>query len=150
MDLRMAVLAVRLSEFLHAGRWGVTTIYWGGMGVGRDPEDRHGKGYADFHGAETLLGHFDVRRDWGEVTITLPTLKTAKSWPAGTQPYFRLDVDTPAGGFFYDVYHFLTGEATDARQPSSIGDRSFIAHPDHPDPGLRSSHQDHIHCEIDN
>ena len=150
MDLRMAVLAVRLAHFLKAGRWGVTTIYWGGMGVGRDQDDRHGKGFAlDFHGAITRHGKFDVWKDWGNQTITLPNLKTARSWPVGTVPHFRLDVDTQAGGFFKDVYDFLTREAADATRPSSIGDRSFIVHPDHPNPALRSSHQDHIHCEID-
>jgi hypothetical protein len=64
-------------------------------------------------------------------------------------PYFRLDVDTKAGGFFYDVYHLLTREAADAPRPSSIGDRSFILHPDTPDFAQRPFHQDHIHCEID-
>jgi hypothetical protein len=150
MDMRMAALAVRLAQYLRSSRWGVTTIFWGGMGVGRDDNDRHGKGFAlDFHGAFTRFGKLDVARDWGNQKITLPNGKTASQWPASTAPYFRLDVDTNAGGFFYDVYHFLTGEAADAPRPSSIGDRSFILHPDMPDFGLRPFHQDHIHCEID-
>jgi hypothetical protein len=150
MDMRMAVLAVRLAQYLRSSRWEVTTIFWGGMGVGRAANDRHGKGFAlDFHGALTGYGKLDVAQDWGNQKITLPNGKTAKQWPSGTAPYFRLDVDTNAGGFFYDVYHFLTGEAADAAKPSSIGDNSYILHPDHPDSGLRPSHQDHIHCEID-
>jgi hypothetical protein len=67
------------------------------------------------------------------------------------RPYYRLDVDTPAGGFFKTVYSFLTGEAADngTSNESSIGDRSYILHPDTPDATLRPTHQDHIHCEID-
>jgi len=150
MDMRMAVLVVRLAQYLKSSRWGVTTIFWGGMGVGRDENDRHSKGFAlDFHGAVTCSAQFDVWRDWGNQKITLPNGKQASRWPEAQLPYFRLDVDTPAGGFFYDVYHFLTREAADAAKPSSIGDRSFILHPDTPDPSLRASHQDHIHCEID-
>ena len=150
MDLRTAVLAVRLARHLRESRWGATIIYWGGMGVGRDPDDRHSQGFAlDFHGAFTRVGKLDVWRDWGTRAITLPDGKPASQWPATTVPYFRLDRDTNAGGFFYDVYSFLTGEAADAAKPSSIGDRSFIICPDSPSAALRSTHQDHIHCEID-
>jgi hypothetical protein len=152
MDLRTAVLAVRLARFLRASRWAVSTIFWGGMGVGRQEDDRHGKGYAiDVHGAMTRFGRFDVAADWGQQPITLPSGQTARAWPLSIQPYFRLDVDTPAGGFFRMVYQFLTGEAADNGRDaeSSIGDRSRILHPDTPDPALRLSHQDHIHCEID-
>ena len=152
MDLRTAVLAVRLARYLRASPWAVTEIFWGGMGVGRQEDDRHGKGYAiDFHGATTRVGKFDVAADWGKQPITLPDGKTARSWPVHVQPYFRLDVDTPAGGFFKAVYRFLAGEAADngRANESSIGDRSRILHPDTPDVGLRATHQDHIHCEID-
>jgi hypothetical protein len=150
MDMRMAALAVRLAQYLKSSKWGVTTIFWGGMGVGRDANDRHSKGFAlDFHGALGRSGKFDGYQDWGNQKVTLPGGKTASQWPASIAPYFRLDVDTRAGGFFYDVYHFLSGEAADAPKPSSIGDRSFILHPDTPEIGLRASHQDHIHCEID-
>jgi hypothetical protein len=152
MDLRTAVLAVRLGRYLREySKWGVSTIYWGGMGVGRSDSDRHGKGLAiDFHGAQTRFGKFDVAVDWGNQPITLPDGKTAKVWPVTVVPYFRLDVDTPAGGFFYAVYHFLAGEASDngTSQGSSIGGRSQILCPDTPDPGLRAFHQDHIHCEV--
>jgi hypothetical protein len=153
MDLRTACLAVRMAKYLREdSQWGVSTIYWGGMGVGRDPSDRHSKGFAiDIHGAMTRSGRFDVAHDWGDQAITLPDGKTARAWPATQQPYFRLDVDTPAGGFFYALYHFLAGEAVDngRDQPSSIGDRSYILCPDTPDVSLRPSHQDHIHCEVD-
>jgi hypothetical protein len=152
MDLRTAVLAVRLGKYLRSSKWSVSTIFWGGMGVGREDDDRHGKGYAiDFHGAITRVGRFDVAADWGKQPIPLPNGRTAREWPVGIQPYFRLDVDTPAGGFFKTVYHFLAGEAADngRENESSIGDRSRILHPDTPDVGLRPTHQDHIHCEID-
>lgn len=152
MDQRTAVLAVRLAQFLRNSKWGVHTIYWGGMGVGRDPNDRHSKGYAiDFHGAYGRFGWLDVAFDWGKQPVTLPGGKQVREWPATQKPYFRLDVDTTAGGFFYDVYKFLTGEAADgfSRNPTSIGDRSFILCPDMPDIGLRPYHQDHIHTEID-
>lgn len=152
MDLRTAVLAVRLGKYLRSSKWGVATIFWGGMGVGRDENDRHGKGYAiDFHGAITRFGKFDVAADWGKRPITLPNGKTASQWPLTVRPYFRLDVDTPAGGFFKTVYHFLAGEAADngRANESSIGDFSRILHPDTPDVVQRPFHQDHIHCEID-
>jgi hypothetical protein len=152
MDLRTAVLAVRLGIYLREqSKWAVSTIYWGGMGVGRDEDDRHSKGLAiDFHGALTRFGKFDVAADWGNQPITLPDGKTAKIWPLHVRPYFRLDVDTHAGGFFYAVYHFLAGEASDngRNNESSIGDRSQILCPDTPDPFLRMHHQDHIHCEV--
>jgi hypothetical protein len=152
MDLRTAVLAVRLARYLRSySKWGVSTIFWGGMGVGRSENDRHGKGLAiDFHGAITRFGKLDVAADWGKQPITLPDGKTAKTWPLNVKPYYRLDVDTPAGGFFYAVYHFLTGEASDngRSHSSSIGDRSQILCPDTPDAGLRLHHQDHIHCEV--
>jgi hypothetical protein len=68
----------------------------------------------------------------------------------GTRPHFRLDVDTKAGGFFYDVYRWLTGEAADAGgKRTSIGDNSHILCPDMPDVVWRDRHQNHIHCEID-
>jgi hypothetical protein len=152
MDQRTAVLAVRLAQYLHASKWGVHTIYWGGMGVGRASDDRHGKGYAiDIHGTYGRFGWLDVSFDWGKQPITLPTGKQVKEWPATQQPYFRLDVDTTAGGFFYDIYKWLTGEAADTYggNKSSIGDRSFILCPDMPGVGLRPYHQDHIHTEID-
>jgi hypothetical protein len=153
MDLRTAVLAVRLARYLREqSKWGVSTIYWGGMGAGRDENDRHGKGYAiDFHGGLTRFGKFDVTADWGNQPIKLPDGKIVKQWPLNIRPYFRLDVDTPAGGFFYAVYHFLTGEASDngINRESSIGDRSQILCPDMPDPFLRPLHQNHIHCEVD-
>jgi hypothetical protein len=152
MDLRAAVLAVRLSRYLREdSRWGVSTIFWGGMGYGRDPNDRHAKGFAlDFHGAVTRFGRFDVATDWGQQTITLPNGSKANTWPANVKPYYRLDVDTNPGGFFYAVYHFMAGEARDngRNTESSIGDFSYVLCPESPDMGLRQKHQDHIHCDV--
>jgi hypothetical protein len=153
MEMRTVVLAVRLGVFLKSGRWGVSAIYWGGMGIGgSSATDRHSLGRAiDIHGADTTAGKLDVLANWGRQPITLPNGKKVHVWPGNIQPYFRLDVDTPAGGFFYDVYHFLTGEARDkigGLAGSSIGDRSFILCPDMPDAALRARHQDHIHCDV--
>ena len=99
----------------------------------------------------TRFGKFNVAADWGDQPITLPNGKKVKEWPVTVQPYFRLDVDTPAGGFFYAVYHFLAGEASDngTNNESSIGGRSQILCPDTPDVVQRPYHQDHIHCEVD-
>ncbi len=152
VDLRTAVLAVRLAIYLQQqSKWGVKTIYWGGMGVGRDENDGHGKGYAiDFHGALTRFGKFDVWADWGNQPITLPDGKKVKQWPATVQPYYRLDVDTPAGGFFYAVYHFLTGEASDNGTNTELHRRPQPDPvPDTPDVVQRPNHQNHIHCEVD-
>jgi hypothetical protein len=152
MDLRTAVLAVRLADYLRTSKWGVSTIFWGGMGVGRKDTDRHGQGFAiDFHGAITRLGRFHVQADWGDQKIRLPNGTTAATWPNGIQPYFRLDADTPAGGFFKAVYSLMASEAADNGRAtsSSIGDRSRILHPDTPDVIQRPNHQNHIHCEID-
>jgi hypothetical protein len=160
MDLRTAVLAVRLARYLREqSKWGVSVIYWGGMGVGRSDTDRHGKGYAiDFHGAVTRYGKFDVQTDWGSKPVTLPdgtkrfpTATNPDPWPVTVQPYYRLDADTHAGGFFYAVYHFLAGEASDngTTQESSIGGRTQILCPDTPDVVQRPKHQNHIHCEVD-
>jgi hypothetical protein len=51
-----------------------------------------------------------MSRGTGAQKITLPNGKTVSQWPVNVAPYFRLDVDTKAGGFFYDVYRFLTRE----------------------------------------
>jgi hypothetical protein len=60
-------------------------------------------------------------------------------------------VDTLAGGFFYAVYQFLMGEASDngTNREISIGGRSQILCPDTPDVVQRPNHQNHIHCEVD-
>lgn len=86
MDMRMAVLAVRLSQYLKASRWGVSTIYWGGMGVGRADTDRHGKGFAlDFHGAYTRLGWIDVSFDWDASPSRSP-METRRREMTGARP----------------------------------------------------------------
>jgi hypothetical protein len=149
MDLRTAVLAVRLARYLRSN-WATNTLQWGGMGFGRDPNDRHGRGLAiDIHGVLGPGAYFRVSRDWGKKPITLPNGTKAHAWPNNQRPYFRLDVDTSNGRFFYELYKFLTGEAADAPRPSSIGDRSYILCPDMPDNYWRPLHQDHIHCEVD-
>ena len=128
----------------------MTTIYWGGMGVGRDTDDRHGQGFAlDSHGAETNAGHIDVQADWGRPTSAADAEAGRKTWPAGMQPYSgSTSTPMPAASSTTSTISWPARPPTPPK-PSSIGDRSFIAHPDHPDASLRSCHQDHIHCEID-
>ena len=160
MDLRTAVLAVRLARYLREeSKWGVSVIYWGGMGKGRDDNDRHGKGYAiDFHGAVTRYGKFDVQTDWGNKPVTLPdgtkkfpTATNPDPWPLNSHPVYRLSVTTLVGEFFQAVYHFLAGEASDngTDTESVIGGRSQILCPDTSDLVQGRKHQNHIHCEVD-
>jgi hypothetical protein len=163
VDLRTVALLVRLSQSLKSGPWGVTAIYWGGLGIGKTGTvDQHAKGFAlDFHGADTRRGTYKVERDWGTKPITLPNGKVASQWPATeTHTYYRLKVrdsspekfSTDAGAFFNEVYRFLTGEARDGSnpaKPTSIGEASYIMHPDHPEPSKRPGHSNHIHAEID-
>lgn len=164
VDLRLIPLLVRLSQSLKSGPWGVTAIYWGGLGIGKTGTvDQHAKGFAlDFHGADTSRGKYKVEQDWGRQPITLPNGKVANQWPATeTHTYFRLKVrdstgpekfTTDAGAFFNEVYRFLTGQARDGfnpAKPTSIGEASYIIHPDHPEPLRRPGHSNHIHAEID-
>lgn len=151
LDLRMVVLLHKLVQHMKK-QWGATEIYWGGLGVGRKSDDRHGKGFAmDFHRAVTERGVFDVLRDWGKQKVSLRDGRTVAKWPeTARKTYFRLDPRSGPGAFFRDAYDFLTGEACDSpRSPTTIGDNSYIVHPDHPSPGLRRTHADHIHLEID-
>src|SRR5262249_8025156 len=88
MDLRTAVLAVRLAQYVRSN-WGTSVLYWGGMGFGRDSNDRHGRGLAiDIHGVSGAGNYYKVSRDWGKKPITLPNGTKAHAWPNTQQPYF--------------------------------------------------------------
>jgi hypothetical protein len=70
------------------------------------------------------------------------------------------DADPFARDFFQQVYDFITSEWQDrtdqpdeADGPTSIGERSFIMHPDHPatapgTPHGREAHRNHVHMQI--
>jgi hypothetical protein len=168
LDPRNALALVRLCEWLN-DNWGVTELYH--VGISGDAAGRrtdcHGQGRAvDFvgvkgrldDGSELLLTVYD---DWGLVgTPSTP----GGQWPAGTAAvHFRLDdagSNEIAREFFSDLYDFIAeewqdrnDEAIDAGPPTSIGEGSFIMHPDHPTsaPGTphgREMHQGHIHMQI--
>jgi hypothetical protein len=174
LDPRNAVALVRLCQWLKS-TYGVTELYHlgaGGGGVDKDGNPRtdcHGQGRAiDFvgakgtnpsTGADFLLTVYD---DWGHVsTPSTP----GGAWPPGTgsKVHFRLDdqgSDPVARDFFKTLYAFVatqyqdrTDGTGDAGPPTSIGNRSFIMHPDHPatapgTPHGREAHQGHMHMQI--
>jgi hypothetical protein len=138
LDPRMAVATTRLAEW--ASSQGITEISHLGF-AGRSPTDRHGQGraldIAGFHGVNPQTGQrfsYDVLRDWGN----------APSQGSG----YRLDPNTHKGRLFLDAYNFLTTQFRDTNGRSQIGDRSYVLHPDHPSPDLRSTHQNHFHIEV--
>lgn len=162
LDLRTVVLVVRVAQFLKR-EWDASVIYWGGLGTGRNVEDRHVKGFAmDFHGAVTRYGEFNVWRDWGAKRVPKEIGGDPHGkWPAiWTRTSFRLDSNpldfhkfvTTAGArkFFFDLYEFLTTQAAHGSSEATprIGQGSSILHPDTPYSALRAGHQDHFHFEI--
>jgi len=169
LDLRNALALVRLCEWL-SDNWGVTELYHVGISgdISGGRNDCHGQGRAiDFvgvkgkldDGSDLLLTVFD---DWG--LVNTPSTPQGQ-WPAGTGAavHFRLDddgADETARDFFSGLYEFIADEwqdrsdgSIDAGPPTSIGEGSFIMHPDHPTtaPGTphgREAHQGHIHMQI--
>ena len=174
LDPRNALALVRLCQFLSQ-TFGVTEIYHLGIsGGGVDAQgaprvDCHGQGRAvDFVGVkgtspdtgdEFTLTVFD---DWGTARTSLTP---DGDWPPGTgsNVSYRLDdadADSVARDFFQAVYNFIAAEWQDrstdpdpADTPSTIGERSFIMHPDHPatapgTPHGREAHRNHIHMQI--
>jgi hypothetical protein len=100
IDQRLAVLLVRLGQWLRR-EWGGTIVYWGGLGVGRDSEDRHGRGLAmDVHGVQTQFGEFKVWRDWGAKPVPRTHGGDRQGrWPDSEDDiWFRL-VDKPVDPF---------------------------------------------------
>lgn len=169
LDPRNALALVRFCRFL-AANFGVTELSALEMdGGGRYPDgtprvDCHGQGRAmDFAGVTMPVGdvsrRITVASHWGTVETAVTP---GGSWPGGTQMRYRLDepdaspLGDPDGDlfvadFFRSVYDFAASEwqdCSDSPDPacaiSTIGDPSFIRHPDHPD--TRSV--DHIHCQI--
>jgi hypothetical protein len=140
IDPRLAVATVRLS--LWAKKHGVTEIAHMGF-MGRSSKDRHGQGravdLAGFKGVDPKTGiafDYDILRDWGKI-------------PKRQNSPYRLDPSTHKGGFFHNLYGFLTTEFRDRKPgPSKIGERSYILCPDHPSPRLSRTHSDHFHVEV--
>jgi hypothetical protein len=128
LDLRFLVLLQRLAVMLKQD-WGTTQIYHGGLGAGGGQCHKDG-GAIDFYGAQTSSGQFMVKRDWGDAPV-----------PTGGSASYRLagGVNPAARMFFKDVWDFAEREA----RPGG-----FICHPDHPNPTLRKSHQNHLHFQI--
>lgn len=148
VDPRFAVLLARLARFVRSG--GVTEIQHLGIYPGRedDPDDVHNHGRAvDLSGFRGTGVDLSVRRDWGD-------RKTPYVASAITTSY-RLRSGDRGYGFFRDLYAFAASEASDRSTgpeqggpTTRIGDRSFVLHPDYPDPTYRPKHQDHVHVQI--
>jgi len=165
LDLRNVVMVVRFTQYLK-DRWGVSTIFWGGLGIGRDGKiDTHSEGLAmDFHGAVTSFGHFDVQKDWGDKPVPVAIGGNgSNTWPVtANKTSYRLAIDpldfgalarsaVSPTGFFWDVYQYLTTQARhDSAEPRPrIGEGSGILHPDTPwSAYLRKGHQNHFHFEV--
>ena len=177
LDMRMLVLLFYLSRMLRT-TWGVTEIHHLGIGstgthVGRLAMDFSGvAGTISNSSLPSFNGPFqlNIQKDWGDKPVMLPDGTQARRWPnvSKGRPFndtlYRLDPQqnsfadktTPksflAMAIFRDVYNFATLHCTDTKPPgppTTIGKSSrFIIHPDHPDPGLRGAHQNHIHMEI--
>lgn len=160
LDMRMAVVLYRLAKLLKS-QFSASQIQHMGIGHGRgDSGDCHNTGRAlDFAGMTDNAGNtYSVFTDWGSRPI--PGHHGSSVWPATERaPTYRL---TAADGrpffLFQAVYQFATGECQDRSQdpdpggwvptPTTIGQASFICHPDHIDARLRMAHQNHIHMQI--
>lgn len=158
ISLPFAVVLWRLATMLKKD-WGVTTIYTGGIGIGADatPADCHNQGRCvDFFGADTNRGNFRVYNDWGMRNFIRPDKKVGRTWLGytGKTFYYRLrhlsgpPPNDAATEFFEAIYKFAQEQCRDmAGMPTTIGQPSFIMHPDHPDP-KREGHQNHIHFQL--
>lgn len=180
LDPRNALALVRFCQFL-VDSFGATDLFHLGIsggGVNQDGTPRidcHGQGRAvDFAGVTMPVNgtptKITVLNHWGNVgTGATP----GGNWPAGTgsDTHFRLDEadasplgnpdgDAVVADFFRRVYDFIAQEWQDrsdnpdpAEASTSIGERSFIMHPDHPatapgTPHGREAHKDHLHMQI--
>jgi hypothetical protein len=100
----------------------------------------------------------DVTRDWGNQAVPVhgPNFHT---WPLDfSATTFRVNpIASPiAWGIFQGIYNFAVTQFADTSEqrfsnptPTQIGATSrLIIHPDHPGPGDRANHQDHMHMQI--
>ncbi len=167
LDPRNALALVRFCQFL-SDEFGATDMFHLGISgdASRQRIDCHGQGRAvDFAGAARRVGDGDdfsltVLTDWGSANTPLTP---GGDWPPGTgsNTSYRLDGQgTFAESFFRNVYDFIAGEWQDrsenadgADTSTSIGEVSFVMHPDHPatapgTPHGREAHKNHIHMQI--
>ncbi len=148
-----AIVLYRLAQKLNRD-FGASRIVWGGIGASHDGTgDCHQNGRCvDFYGATTPVKAYDVLADWGSKPVYTVDGRHRGPWGSSeTATYYRLRApeDDPAYTFFQEVYNFAAHECTDGPgSPTSIGGHSYIVHPDHPDPGPRSRHQEHIHMQV--
>jgi hypothetical protein len=174
LDPRNALALVRLCQFL-SDNFGATELFH--LGISGGGTDANGNPRTDCHGQGRAIDFVGVRgtsRDDGsEFAITVlddwGTAHTALTpdgdWPPGTgsDVSFRLDdpdADPFARDFFSALYDFIASEWQDrstdpdpADTPTTIGERSFIMHPDHPatspgKPNGREAHRNHVHMQI--
>jgi hypothetical protein len=172
LDPRNALALIRLCQWLKEN-YNATELYHlgisgGGLDVqGRQRNDCHGQGRA-----VDLVGIKAVADDGTEWTMTVfddwavsTSLTPGGDWPAGTgsDVSYRLNddaVDPFTRDFFSALYEFIASEWQDRSTgpdgldtPTTIGERSFIMHPDHPatapgTPHGREAHKSHIHMQI--
>lgn len=172
LDPRNALALVRLCQWLRS-TFGVFELYHLGIDGGGTNQD--GSPRVDCHGQGRAVDFAGVKgsSDGGEFALTVfddwGTAKTESTpdggWPpdTGSAVGYRLDdpnADQFTAGFFRDTYAFIASEwqdrsdrPDDADTPTSIGEGSFVMHPDHPTsaPGTkhgREAHRNHIHMQI--
>jgi hypothetical protein len=173
LDPRNALALVRLCQWLSES-FSVFELYH--LGISGGGVDAQGNPRRDCHGQGRAVDFVGVKytaEDDSEVTITVNddwgTVSTAVTpggdWPPGTgsDVSYRLDdpdADPVVSGFFRDLYQFIASEWQDrsdepdpAGDETTIGERSFIMHPDHPatapgTPHGREAHRNHIHMQI--
>ncbi|WP_432872440.1 hypothetical protein [Microbispora rosea] len=173
LDPRNALALVRLCQWLK-DTYNVVELYHLGISgggvdsLGRPRTDCHGQGRAvDFVGVKAVAEDGEewtltVSDDWGTVSTAATP---GGNWPPGTgsDTFYRLDeedADPFTRDFWRAVYEFAASEWQDRTDgpdgldtPTSIGERSFVMHPDHPatapgTPHGREAHKNHIHLQI--
>lgn len=165
-----AIVLYRFAKYLSGGRWGATSIVWGGIGHGSETkkgwglQNCHEVGTCvDFYGARTgPAGAYDVLADWGNAPIYEQDGKLrpgrprrGDKWGAARSTFFRLrNGSDRAAEFFGDVWTFLLAEtsvtAADGPAPAYGSPMKLgkIMHPDYPDPRNRGGHQEHMHFQL--
>lgn len=172
LDPRNALALVRLCQWL-VEYYSVTELYH--LGISGGGVDANGNPRRDCHGqgrAVDLVGVrgpawdggefvFTVTDEWGSVSTSVTP---GGAWPPGTASNvtYRLDdpSEPPAREFFQSLYGFVASQWQDRSDgpdgedsTTSIGEHSYVMHPDHPAsaPGTahgREAHADHIHMQI--
>lgn len=144
LDPRLAVLLLRLAQTLK-NQFGTKTVFDLGITHGSgNPSDVHNQGRAiDIGSVDDGTGEvYSVLGDWGRK-------------PKGPPGTYRLRPNDRGYDMFRSIYAFATQEATDTSvnsggngRPTTIGERSYILHPDTPNAALAPAHQNHFHIQI--